>query len=249
MLPAVDAVMVKMPAPITTDTPKTVRSHQVRSLRSRVSGSSVSAIDCSTDLVRQAIGIRPWSALLKVSVSRVSQGTAQYRMEYRPAMGRSGEHAIVIGASLGGLCAARVLSDFYDRVTVYERDDLPDGPANRAAVPQGRHVHLLMARGAAGVRRAVPRSARRHGRRGVPILENRPDCIHFGAAGHVLGTARTGCGTSSPPMCRAGRIWSGRSGAGSTRSPTSTIVHAGDRRAACSTPPSSGCTGVLLGRR
>ena len=29
MLPAVDAVIVKMPAPITTDTPKTVRSHQV----------------------------------------------------------------------------------------------------------------------------------------------------------------------------------------------------------------------------
>ena len=26
---------------------------------------------------------------------------------------------------------------------------------------------------------------------GVPILENRPDCIHFGAAGHVLGTAHT----------------------------------------------------------
>ncbi|OBI49278.1 oxidoreductase, partial [Mycobacterium kyorinense] len=26
---------------------------------------------------------------------------------------------------------------------------------------------------------------------GVPILENRPDCIYFGAAGHVLGTGRT----------------------------------------------------------
>lgn len=26
---------------------------------------------------------------------------------------------------------------------------------------------------------------------GVPILENRPDCIHFGAAGHVLGTQHT----------------------------------------------------------
>ena len=81
-------------------------------------------------------------------------------------MGRSGEHAVVIGASIAGMCAARVLSDFYDRVTVYERDELPDGPANRSAVPQGRHVHLLMARGAAGVRRALPRSARRHGRRG-----------------------------------------------------------------------------------
>ena len=80
-------------------------------------------------------------------------------------MGRTGTHAVVIGASIGGLCAARVLSDFYDRVTIYERDELPDGPANRAAVPQGRHVHLLMARGAAGVRDALPRSARRHGRR------------------------------------------------------------------------------------
>ena len=26
---------------------------------------------------------------------------------------------------------------------------------------------------------------------GVPILENRPDCIHLGAAGHVLGTGHT----------------------------------------------------------
>ena len=26
---------------------------------------------------------------------------------------------------------------------------------------------------------------------GVPVLENRPDCIHFGAAGHVLGTGQT----------------------------------------------------------
>ncbi len=53
MLPAVDAVMVKIPAPITTETPKTIKSNQFRSLRSLVSGSSVSSIDCSTDLVRQ----------------------------------------------------------------------------------------------------------------------------------------------------------------------------------------------------
>ncbi len=53
MLPKVDAVTVKkMPAPTTTETPKTVRSHHVRFLRSRVPGSSVSRMDCSTDLVR-----------------------------------------------------------------------------------------------------------------------------------------------------------------------------------------------------
>ena len=102
-----------------------------------------------------------------------------------------GEHAIVIGASLAGLCAARVLADHYDRVTVYERDDLPDAPGNRQAVPQGRHVHLLMARGAAEYEGLFPGLLDDMVAAGVPMLENRPDCIHFGAAGHVLGTATT----------------------------------------------------------
>ena len=105
-------------------------------------------------------------------------------------MGRSGEHAVVIGASISGMCAARVLSDFYDRVTVFERDELPDGPANRSAVPQGRHVHLLMARGAQELETHFPGLLDDMVAAGVPILENRPDCIHFGAAGHVLGTTR-----------------------------------------------------------
>lgn len=59
-----------------------------------------------------------------------------------------------------GLCAARVLSDFFDRVSVFERDELPDHAANRPAVPQG----------------------------GCTDAGNRPDCIHFSAAGHVLST-------------------------------------------------------------
>jgi phytoene dehydrogenase-like protein len=68
-------------------------------------------------------------------------------------------HAVVIGASIAGLCAARVLSDFYDRVTLFERDDLPGTPVTRKAVPQGRHLHLLMAR-RVRVRRALSRVAR-----------------------------------------------------------------------------------------
>nr|CRL72481.1 2-polyprenyl-6-methoxyphenol hydroxylase-like oxidoreductase [Mycolicibacterium malmesburyense] len=95
----------------------------------------------------------------------------------------------VVGGSLAGLSAARVLSDVSDRVTVYERDDLPDHPANRSAVPQGRHVHLLMARGAEEFESHFPGLLADMVADGVPILENRPDCIHFGAAGHVLGTA------------------------------------------------------------
>jgi 2-polyprenyl-6-methoxyphenol hydroxylase-like FAD-dependent oxidoreductase len=100
-------------------------------------------------------------------------------------------HSVVIGAGFGGLCAARVLSEFFDRVTVVERDELPSTPSNRAAVPQGRHVHLLMARGALEFDELFPGLLDGMVAAGVPILENRPDCIHFGAAGHVLGTGHT----------------------------------------------------------
>src|SRR5271166_2488914 len=184
MSPVVDAVTVKMPAPITTETPNTTRSSQVRSLRSLVLGSSVSAIDCSTDLVRHRPAIR--RSFLRVV-------TAQYRavgtLAKMRGLGESArDHAVVIGASIAGLCAARVLSDFYARVTVFERDDLPSAPANRAAVPQDRHVHLLMARGAAEFDGLFPGLLNDMVAAGVPILENRPDCIYFGAAGHLLGT-------------------------------------------------------------
>ena len=100
-------------------------------------------------------------------------------------------HAVVIGASIAGLCAARVLSEFYDRVTVFERDELPATPSNRTAVPQGRHLHLLMARGALEFEGLFPGLLDDMVAAGVPILQNRPDCIYFGAAGHVLGTGHT----------------------------------------------------------
>jgi 2-polyprenyl-6-methoxyphenol hydroxylase-like FAD-dependent oxidoreductase len=59
-----------------------------------------------------------------------------------------GERAVVLGASMGGLLAARVLADFFDTVTVVERDVLRDDPVVRRGVPQGRHLHVLLARGA-----------------------------------------------------------------------------------------------------
>ncbi|HYB36851.1 MAG TPA: oxidoreductase [Mycobacterium sp.] len=100
-------------------------------------------------------------------------------------------HAVVIGASIAGLCAARVLSDFYERVTVFDRDELPSTPVNRAAIPQGRHLHLLMARGAVEFEALFPDLLADMVAAGVPMLQKRPDCIYFGAAGHVLGTGQT----------------------------------------------------------
>ena len=57
------------------------------------------------------------------------------------------DHAIVVGASMGGLLAARALSEVYGNVTVVERDVLEAGPVARRGVPQGRHAHGLLARG------------------------------------------------------------------------------------------------------
>src|ERR1044071_8627722 len=56
-------------------------------------------------------------------------------------------HAVVIGGSMAGLLAARILTDQYERVTLIERDELPDRADHRRGVPQSRHSHGLLASG------------------------------------------------------------------------------------------------------
>jgi flavin-dependent dehydrogenase len=62
-------------------------------------------------------------------------------------MFHKGKDAIVIGGSMGGLLAARVLADHFDRVTIIDRDTFPLSPEQRRGVPQGRHTHGLLASG------------------------------------------------------------------------------------------------------
>ena len=59
----------------------------------------------------------------------------------------AGEHAIVVGGSMAGLLAARVLSEHFTHVTLIERDRISDASEPRRGVPQGRHLHALLARG------------------------------------------------------------------------------------------------------
>jgi len=54
---------------------------------------------------------------------------------------------LVLGAGMGGLTAARALADHFEHVVVLERDALPEHPEDRPGVPQGRHVHALLAGG------------------------------------------------------------------------------------------------------
>lgn len=55
--------------------------------------------------------------------------------------------AIVIGASMGGLLAARALADHFEQVTLLERDAFPAPGEQRKGVPQGRHAHAVLAQG------------------------------------------------------------------------------------------------------
>jgi flavin-dependent dehydrogenase len=55
-----------------------------------------------------------------------------------------GHHAVVIGGSLAGLMSAAVLADHFERVTVFERDQIEDRPVLHKSIPQGNHVHALL---------------------------------------------------------------------------------------------------------
>ena len=65
-------------------------------------------------------------------------------------------HAVVAGASMAGLLAARVLADHFNHVTLIEKDVVAPEPTPRKGVPQGRHVHLLLAGGLLVLGRLFP---------------------------------------------------------------------------------------------
>jgi 2-polyprenyl-6-methoxyphenol hydroxylase-like FAD-dependent oxidoreductase len=66
------------------------------------------------------------------------------------------KHAVVIGGSMAGLLAARVLSDRYERVTLIERDAFPAVGEQRRGVPQGFHTHGLLCSGLRVMERLFP---------------------------------------------------------------------------------------------
>lgn len=112
-------------------------------------------------------------------------------------MPERGERAVVVGASMGGLLAARVLADFFGAVTLVERDVLPDGPAIRRGVPQGRHVHVLLTRGAQILDELFPGILDELVADGVPVWdEGELSQLHLSFGGHEI--LRTGKITRKP---------------------------------------------------
>ena len=102
-----------------------------------------------------------------------------------------GDRAVVLGASIAGLLAARVLADAYEHVTVVDRDELHETPTHRRGVPQGRHIHALAARGQQILEELFPGLTDELVAEGAPVGDMLTDArLYLG--GHRLHQARTG---------------------------------------------------------
>jgi len=86
------------------------------------------------------------------------------------------ERGLVLGGSVAGLLAARVLSDHASEVVIVERDDLADGPVTRRGVPQGKQVHGLLARGLEQIEALFPGITQEMFDEGAEVADPGVDC-------------------------------------------------------------------------
>ncbi|SCF04166.1 2-polyprenyl-6-methoxyphenol hydroxylase [Micromonospora chaiyaphumensis] len=104
----------------------------------------------------------------------------------------------MIGASIGGLLAARALSETCAEVVLLDRDRLPAGPAARGGVPvgyaarrgvpQGRQLHVLLARGRQVLEELFPGLGAELSRRGAPAVDLHGE-VHWYNDGHRMRRA------------------------------------------------------------
>ena len=155
-----------------------------------------------------------------------------------------GDRAVVLGASLAGLLAARVLSDSYGQVTVVERDELPETPMHRRGVPHGRHLHALAARGQQALEELFPGLTAELVAAGAPAGDMLADArLYF--SGHRLRQARTGLGL----LCASRPLLEGHVRARVRALPNVCLVDRCDVVGLATTPDGRRVTGARVLRR
>ena len=110
-----------------------------------------------------------------------------------------GGRAVVVGASVGGSLAARVLSDGFDEVTVFDRGPLPDEPVARQGVPQAEHAHLLLEGGRVAIEDLLPEYSAELVSAGGVCLDGETDVRQYVRGGFLAD------GTRQRPMYTASR--------------------------------------------
>jgi 2-polyprenyl-6-methoxyphenol hydroxylase-like FAD-dependent oxidoreductase len=87
------------------------------------------------------------------------------------------KHAVVIGAGMGGLAAAKAVAPHFEKVFVLDRDALPEEPAARAGTPQARHAHALLAGGQKALESLFPGIKRDLAKAGAVAVRGGRDII------------------------------------------------------------------------
>lgn len=67
-----------------------------------------------------------------------------------------GKQAVVVGAGMAGLTAARSLANFFEHIVVLDNDTLPETALSRSGTPQSRHIHVLLPGGLQALGRLFP---------------------------------------------------------------------------------------------
>ena len=102
-----------------------------------------------------------------------------------------GRHAVVLGGSIAGLLAARVLAGRGDRVTIVDRDEIGPDIRPRRGAPQGHHVHAILAGGQQALEELFPGLTEQLAARGAPVGDMLADA-HVVFGGNRLCRTRSG---------------------------------------------------------
>ncbi len=116
------------------------------------------------------------------------------------------ERAVVCGASMAGLLAARVLSESYATVTLVERDPLPNNVIQRRGVPQGRQLHALSIGGSQLLERVFPGFLSELAAAGAIVLDQGDlSRVSISVRGHELNRSTTFDDPAAMAICLASR--------------------------------------------
>ena len=64
--------------------------------------------------------------------------------------------AVIVGAGIAGLAAAAAVAPYFEKVTIFDKDALPDGPLSRKGVAQDLQVHILLKGGELALETLMP---------------------------------------------------------------------------------------------
>ena len=106
------------------------------------------------------------------------------------------KRALVLGGSIAGMVAARVLADHADEVWIAEPDLLEDAPAARRGTPHSNQAHTLLGKGRTVIEQLMPGIIRQMVREGGQLVGSGPGGAKWFLNGRAKVPVRGGSAVS-----------------------------------------------------